>query len=387
MAPVKDMVAALSRIDWNFPQSGSPPGSLHTLHRFPGNFIPQIPSFLIQILSRPGDVVLDAFAGSGTTAVEALNLGRQAIAVDRVTACVRLTMAKVTTSSTHIPRDVLARLQAALTWDHICETTTLGANGEGSDARLRAWYTPRTLRQLRYLWRLVESSPEVARSTLLLLFSDVLFSCASTGRSTTATGKVRRHHWGWIADNVTPRPPIEHNPVEAFRSRLPGLTGLQLTHPTQTPPHTVIQADARRLPLASASVNLVVTSPPYIGVIDYTHAHRLLYLWMGWLFESDRSDEIGARYRRRRRDFVDEYESEIAACWKELHRVLVRRGYCAIVIGESRRFRGTVDRVIARLNHLMPLVWGPSPRQSQRRRVSDRTANQPVEYICVFRKT
>lgn len=387
MASVANVATTLRRIDWNFPQSGSPPGSLHTLHRFPGNFIPQIPSFLIQILSRPGDLVLDAFAGSGTAAVEALNLHRRAIAVDRVTACARITAAKLTTSSHHIPRDVLAELHAALTWDHICETTAFGAKGEGSDTRLSAWYTPRTLAQLRYLWRLVEKQPKVVRDTLLLLFSEVLFSCASTGRSATATGKIRKHHWGWIADNVRPRPPIEHNAVEAFRAGLAVLTRLESEHVNRTPPYAVIQADARRLPLASDTVNLVVTSPPYIGVIDYTHAHRLIYLWMGWPFESDRRGEIGARYKRRRRDFVEEYEKDIFACWTELYRVLVREGYCAMVIGQSRPFHGTVDRIIGKLDQLMPLVWGPSPRQPQRRRVAGRTANQPVEYICVFRKT
>ena len=387
MASVRDIVATLDRIDWNFPQSGSPRGSLHTLHPFPGNFIPQIPSFLIQVLSRPGDLVLDAFAGSGTAAVEALNLGRRAIAADRVTACVRLTAAKLTISSSPIPRSLLSKLETLLTWDHVCETDAFGRNGEGSDPRLRDWYAPRTLAQLRYVWELVERSPEAARPLLLLLFSDVLFACASTARSTTATGKVRKHHWGWVADNVTPKDLIEHNAVETFRNRLSVLARLQSEEPSQSPPSIVIQDDARRMALANASIDLIVTSPPYVGVIDYTCANRLTYLWMGWPFDGDRGHEIGARHKRRRRRFVEEYVSDISACWKEFHRVLRDQGYCALVIGESRRFQGTVNRVLDQLGQLMPLVWGPVARQPQRRRVTDRTAGQPVEYICVFHKT
>jgi DNA modification methylase len=47
-----------------------------------GNCVPQILTQLISRYTKPGDVVLDLFLGSGTSAIEAVNLGRLAIGVE-----------------------------------------------------------------------------------------------------------------------------------------------------------------------------------------------------------------------------------------------------------------------------------------------------------------
>ena len=47
-----------------------------------GNFIPQIPHQMMLRYSRKGDLVLDTFAGSGTTLIECRRLGRDGIGVE-----------------------------------------------------------------------------------------------------------------------------------------------------------------------------------------------------------------------------------------------------------------------------------------------------------------
>jgi hypothetical protein len=55
---------------------------VHSLVQFPSKFIPEIPRWVLADFSQEGDVVLDPFGGSGTTAVEAVITNRDAITVD-----------------------------------------------------------------------------------------------------------------------------------------------------------------------------------------------------------------------------------------------------------------------------------------------------------------
>jgi DNA modification methylase len=51
--------------------------------------------------------------------------------------------------------------------------------------------------------------------------------------------------------------------------------------PTQVTGVTIQEGDARLLPLPDASVDLIVTSPPYANAIDYMRAHKFSLVWLG----------------------------------------------------------------------------------------------------------
>jgi len=64
---------------------------VHRLHPYKGKFIPQLVEYFLdahtdnfktEIFFKPGDIVLDPFAGSGTTLVQANELGVHAVGVD-----------------------------------------------------------------------------------------------------------------------------------------------------------------------------------------------------------------------------------------------------------------------------------------------------------------
>lgn len=64
---------------WDFPKRDTTGAHLGW---YWGNFIPQIPRQLMLRYTKKGDLVLDAFAGSGTTLIECRRLGRNGIGIE-----------------------------------------------------------------------------------------------------------------------------------------------------------------------------------------------------------------------------------------------------------------------------------------------------------------
>lgn len=64
---------------WEFASRDKSNGHSNEYH---GNYIPQIAQQLYERFTKKGDVVLDLFLGSGTSAIEALNMGRRCIGVE-----------------------------------------------------------------------------------------------------------------------------------------------------------------------------------------------------------------------------------------------------------------------------------------------------------------
>jgi len=57
-------------------------GLTHEYYRYPARFSPRFAHAAIDAFTRPGDLVMDPFAGGGTTLVEAAAMGRSAIGLD-----------------------------------------------------------------------------------------------------------------------------------------------------------------------------------------------------------------------------------------------------------------------------------------------------------------
>lgn len=81
---VEDRTSDLQHVEWLEWTNGDwdIPGESNPWEGFSAAFPPEIPYRLIRLLSFREDVVLDPFAGSGTTLVVARQLGRQAIGLD-----------------------------------------------------------------------------------------------------------------------------------------------------------------------------------------------------------------------------------------------------------------------------------------------------------------
>lgn len=381
----------LEKINWNFQESESYPLSIHRLHRFPGNFLPQIPRTIIEILTSPGQVVFDPFCGSGTSVIEAALLGRRAAAADINRAAIQIVTGKSTILR---ERDVPAearRFHRML--DNPASFLKTGRNDYDyrRSGLLQEWIHKDTLHQLECIWQLIRETPINLRPALELVFFDVLFSVASTRGMLTRGGKPRRHHWGWIADNVRPKRPVWHDAAGYFRRSLVDCANVSdyiaKRHTNAEAARIgVFRGDARNVAVKNNAVDLLVTSPPYIGMVDYALANRLMYYWQGWDMRLDRQLEFGSRRDRNRVSFTREYTAIVESVAPRLYEVITPGGFVAIVLGASRKYPNVATEALGIIARPFKETWGPVARTSSRSRIGERAGRKFKEWIMVCRK-
>ena len=234
----------------------------HGLYKYPARLSPPLARALILALTKPGDVILDPFAGGGTTAVEALFHGRRVIASDINSLACFVTLAK----SWPAPRRSL-RGYAAWVEDAIGDLRSSAFGSIPLVTRNGDRYAPRTHAALLHLGAKAGGLPDKAARRLALLTTvragQLCFDC----RSKPPTVKILQEIF---AD--TSRRLLEQMSVysEACRSHTYD-GGLRRAL-------RVVQTDAEALSSCirlkpSNPVSLILTSPPYPGV------HVLYHRW------------------------------------------------------------------------------------------------------------
>ena len=118
---------------------------------------------------------------------------------------------------------------------------------------------------------------------------------------------------------------------------------------------SVKRGDARKIRLADASVDAVITSPPYLNAIDYMRGHRLSLVWLGFglaELRSVRSKSIGTESIKKKKDhiyqgdhaananpkmqrMIEQYLRDIGKLVREIKRVSKRRARICIITANS----------------------------------------------------
>ena len=120
------------------------------------------------------------------------------------------------------------------------------------------------------------------------------------------------------------------------------LEDIVLALPYSIKPLVVQQADARALPIDSKSVDLILTSPPYINVHNYHQKYRRSVEAMGWNVLANARSEIGSNRQNRGNRFLTiiQYSLDMALALREMVRVSKSGARLILVLGRESTVRG-----------------------------------------------
>ena len=149
---------------------------------------------------------------------------------------------------------------------------------------------------------------------------------------------------------------------------------------------SVSHRDARELGIKSGSVDLVITSPPYIGVFNYSRNYKKAMWLAGWK-ESEMSDhEIGSDKKNLGNKFltVTQYALDMSLALGEIRRALKKNGRAIIVIGRESKIRGISFETSALLYALAAGQCGLRLILRQERQLNNRFGEKVHEDLLHF---
>jgi DNA modification methylase len=112
--------------------------------------------------------------------------------------------------------------------------------------------------------------------------------------------------------------------------------------PYSEKPCQILHTDARAINLPNQSIDLIITSPPYINVFNYHQNHRPIMELIGWDLLHVAKSEIGSNRKHRQNRFltVIQYCLDISDVLVNLRRMLLPQGHAIIVVGKESSVRG-----------------------------------------------
>ena len=327
MASTQDALYRRIDLDLSWSESDLPERvrtkHVHRLHPYLGKFIPQLVEAL---LARhvPLGRVLDPFAGSGTTLVQALESGLDAAGSDVAPFNCLLMRVKTREYNPFVLeselRDALARLEE---FD--------GTKPEGAISRyLRDWYAPRAAAELLFFRGLVDDYEHA--DVLRVVLARAARSARRTAHFDLDFPRAPQRSEYWCHKHRKTCRPVGEARHFLRRYALATLARVREFSRVRARGRQaeVLHGDARELDFG-AHFDGVVTSPPYPGLIDYHEQHRYAYELLG--LEECRELELG---KGTSKAALGAYSDGIAAVFDNVRQALKPGAPVVIVINDRR---------------------------------------------------
>ena len=240
-------------------------GYTHNFYKYPARFSPKFVRAAIEIFTRPGDLVFDPFMGGGTSLVEAMALGRQALGTD-ISALAAFVATAKTTLYDEAELACLARWTECLDRKINMHRETVHFGDYADLGYYRHLNTARTWRLRKVIEQALGAAIQLHDAKL-----EIFARCAV----------LRTSQWALDARKKLPR-------VPEFRAALVDYTGQMIVGARELREAVAKYAETPRIdclhrPVAGIETDpqasewprprLVLTSPPYPGI------HMLYHRW------------------------------------------------------------------------------------------------------------
>ena len=333
---------------------------VHRLHPYHGKFIPQLVEVLLDRYFERGDHVLDPFAGSGTTLVQALESGLDATGAEL--AAFNCLLIRVKTARYDVDalgaelRDANARL----------DSLDVGRVRAPRERYLRLWYAPRAAAELLAFRDLI---PEYEHQDVLrVILSRAARSARRAAHFDLEAPREPQIGEYWCHKHRRTCRPVETAAGFLRRYTLDTLARIEefaRVRDDACAAH-VVHADSRDAEYTT-TFDGVLTSPPYPGLIDYHEQHRYAYELLA--LDDRRELELGAADDGTSRAALEAYRRGIAAALANAAASLPAGAPVLVVVNDRRDlYPEILDRAGLRLEARL------------RRHVNRRTGRRAGEY-------
>ena len=335
----------------------------HCYHRYPAKFIPQLVEKLMDeyLIGRGPYHVNDLFMGSGTTLACAIARGYFASGTDINYTAKLITQAKCTPIEPVLLRNKIDKFFSDL---NFLEKTAVPHSKKykphipkSKIERIEYWFEPKTIEELGIiLARIDHETDENTKLFLKCCFSHILKTCSRWLMSSTkpTIDKSKKISKPLAAFKKHTRKMIRGN--EAFWTVAPEKVKRDISK------YLIIRRqDARHQPVKNNSVDIQITSSPYVTSYEYADLHQLTTIWLEpeidlkeykkeFIGTSAKSNgmrslksiigkDIENKLQKVNKKMADEVEAffvDIQECFDETYRILKDGGRCCYVIGNTK---------------------------------------------------
>jgi len=303
----------LDEVNWDFKYTKTQ-YLTHRFHSYPARFIPQIPRTFIKLFTKKGDVVLDPFVGCGTTLVESQLLNRHSIGNDLNPLATLISKVKTTPISTKKLETITELLEKIE--KEIKSNNRKLKFPKLPDRDISNLFNDKMLEEIQLI---KENIDEINDKDI---FDLSLVALSSTIRAIIESKN---------GDNI----------LQTFKNKITMMVETLKEYNRYVDNQTkvsIITGDSRRLKkVETNSVDLIVTSPPYVNALDYYRVHMYNMLWLGMNYSAFKQNEIGGHSHHlfNRFRLLSEYLGDMLRSIIEMNRVMKKGKICAIVVGNS----------------------------------------------------